>query len=290
MKRTPSKTITLTNRQKTAKVLSTMTNIRLDQPIAKTTLSVLAVMILQSSQRESENLVLGAPSPRSLATIDKPCMTTGPFSFKKFPPLQTQLKAAVEDVNGAGVSARALLDALRGPGFLTADDLLMLTSMEPPPLPGLPLDVRVPQAADGPDAGNLTGFLRQAYRDVSAYTEYVALALREQLAMDERRLEHELSELKSRLLHLLCTVQILLQSRGEGVDLPSSGDDSSTRLDITYIQDTSLRYMRDFVMGQDVQTYLHNLKAGCIRFLKGKTWSPVQKAATSQDIQGLSSS
>ncbi|RUS82748.1 hypothetical protein EGW08_009486 [Elysia chlorotica] len=214
-------------------------------------LSVCAALVVLSG------LTTGAPQPP--ATIENPCRDIS-FFIQTFPPLDTQITATIETVRGANFSAIALIAALRGNGYLTADDIEMLNP-DVTNLPGLPLTVHT----DVLSVEKIVDFCRQAYHDISIHTVYVQEALSEQVAMDGRLLEDELGQLESKLLSLLCKIHTLLKSKGETIT--SFVDASVMPSAIKNIQDSTLRYMRNFILGKDTTIFLDNLETNFITLL-----------------------
>ncbi|KAK3762000.1 hypothetical protein RRG08_014802 [Elysia crispata] len=246
------KTKTLRTQQRSGKKSEIM-NLKM----AKKILVVLAIILLSSNET-----AVGAPPPTP--TIDNPCMAVKVL-FQQFPPLLTQFKATGEESYRVSSAAVTLTKALERHGFLTPDDLLMLKALDVR-LPGLPLAV---QAVDKANQRNIVEFFRQAYHDISIHIEYVQMALSEQVAIDNRLLEQELSELEKKLFHLLCKVHTILKSQGEV--LTSFVDASVIPDGIKDIQDTTMRYMRNYILGQDITIFMDNLIANCTSFYKNGT-------------------
>ncbi|KAK3768037.1 hypothetical protein RRG08_045857 [Elysia crispata] len=180
--------------------------------------------------------------------IDNPC------TAQKFPSLITQLSITMERIVLTNVAANQMLVTLRQPRFLTPDDLIQLNP-DATHLPNLPLLVETKNLT----LGNMEDFLRQTYRDVSIHIVFVQQALREQIADDYRVLENELSWLEQKLFELLCKVHTLAIS--SNITISSFVDASVMPSSIKNIQDDTLRYMRNYILGKDTQIFLGNLEA-----------------------------
>ena len=102
-------------------------------------------------------------------------------------------------------------------------------------------------------------FLRQTYRDVSIHIVFVQQALGEQIAVDDRVLENELSGLDQKLFELLCKVHHLAISRN--ITISNFVDASVMPSSMKNISDDTRRYKRNYVLGKDTQIFLGNLEA-----------------------------
>ena len=213
--------------------------------ITKLFTSVVSLVFLLS------DLAMGAPAPP--ATIDNPCRTL-PFLIETLPPLRTQLTGTIDAINNANYSAHEFMTAHIGNGFLTAEVLEAWTP-ENMNLAGLPLTVEV----DNFTQENMTEFLLQAYHDISIHVIYVQQALGELTNFDRADLENKTSLLEGNLLKLLCKVHILLKSKGETI---TSFVDASAMPDtLKNIQDDTVRYVKNYILGKDVKVFLGNLKS-----------------------------
>ena len=193
----------------------------------------------------------GAPAPP--ATIDNPCRTL-PFLVETLPPLKTQLTATINAINTANYSAHEFMTAHVGNGFLTAE-VLETWAPENMNLVGLPLSVEV----DNFTRENMTEFLLQAYHDISIHIIYVQQALGELTNFDRADLESKTSLLETNLLRLLCKVHILLKS--SDVSITSFVDASVMPDMLKNIQDDTVRYVKNYILGKDVKVFLGNLKS-----------------------------
>ncbi|KAK3768041.1 hypothetical protein RRG08_045860 [Elysia crispata] len=208
---------------------------------------------LKASKHIKENSGIKAKHVCSMTlsdarAIDKPC------TVQKFPSLTTQLSITLERIVLANVTANQMLETLRQPRFLTQDDLIQLNP-DATHLPNLPLFVETENLT----LGNMEQFLRQAYRDVSIHIVFVQQALGEQNADDYRVLENELNWLEQKLFELLCKVHTLAIS--SNITISSFVDASVMPSSIKNIQDDTLRYMRNYILGKDTQIFLGNLEA-----------------------------
>ncbi|KAK3768042.1 hypothetical protein RRG08_045861 [Elysia crispata] len=172
-----------------------------------------------------------------------------PYTVQKFPSLTTQLSNTLERIVLANVTA----NKIENPDF-TPDDLIQLKP-DATHLPDLPLLVETENLT----LGNMEQFLRQTYRDVSIHIVFVQQALGEQIADDYRVLENELSGLEQKLFELLCKVHTLAIS--SNITISSFVDASVMPSSIKNIQDDTLRYMRNYILGKDTQIFLRNLEA-----------------------------
>ena len=215
--------------------------------------SVLAIFLVLSAT------TMGAPAPP--ATIDNPCRTL-PFLVETLPPLKTQLTATINAINTANYSAHEFMTAHIGNGFLTAE-VLESWALENMNLAGLPLRVEV----DSFTRESMTEFLLQAYRAISIHVIYVQQVLRELTNFDRADLERKTSLLETNLLRLLCKVNILLKTKGGSI---TSFVDASVMPDmLKNIQDDTVRYVKNYILGKDVKVFLGNLKSNYTALLDG---------------------
>ncbi|RUS82749.1 hypothetical protein EGW08_009487 [Elysia chlorotica] len=207
--------------------------------------SVIAAMILLCSMPLSD-----------ARAINNPCQV------QDIPSLTKQLTDTIEQMALANTSANDLMSALRGPGFLTEDDQNQLNATEN--LQDLPLLVE----ADNLTVTNMVDFLHESCRIVSTHIAYVQVALSEQVANDGRLLETELSHLESKLFELLCNVHALAHTKNAScATIESTVDASVVPSAIRNIQDATLRYMRNYILGKDTKIFLGNLKANFMTLL-----------------------